>query len=216
MRRDAHTIRFAGRPRPRRSAWRQGIGSPRLKDRRVAPCGPVWRKPSRLAALRRLRAARQSRSASRAARRLALAGGTGRANFRDPRRKGTRSAAECSLPWKRSFCSLEPDRNGTVSCRGHRPPGFSYPRLRVRPARLFSHAPGLDTGAGLGFPERLRASGPRPYLEIRPSPREGPGNTKTGRRLGQRPLPGRVAIPTGPVWQGWGLSPRGSRQGYGL
>lgn len=25
----------------------------------------------------------------------------------------------------------------------------------------FSHEPGLDTGAGLGFPERLRASGPR-------------------------------------------------------
>src|SRR5665811_1162138 len=99
----------------------------RLKDRRVAPCGPVWRKPSRLAALRRLRAARQSRSASRAARRLALAGGTGRANFRDPRRKGTRSAAECSAPLKTKFLrfATRQEQDGVLS---------RLPALCVRPA----------------------------------------------------------------------------------
>src|ERR1017187_9346094 len=44
------------------------------------------------------------------------AGGTGRVSSSTPRRKGPRSAAKWSLPWKQSFCSAGQDRNGTVSC----------------------------------------------------------------------------------------------------
>src|ERR1035437_5608341 len=69
-----------------------------------------------------------------------------------PRRTGTRSAAECSWPWKRSFCSSRQDKNGTVSCRG--PPATRLLTGFVFGSAPFDlgHAPGLDTGAGSGFP----------------------------------------------------------------
>src|ERR1035437_9098216 len=51
---------------------------------------------------------------------LTQLGGNKPSYFLDPRRKGPRSAAKWSAPWKRSFCSSGSDRNGTVSCRGHR------------------------------------------------------------------------------------------------
>jgi hypothetical protein len=70
----------------------------------------------------------------------------------------------------------------------------------------FSHAPGLDTGAGLGFPERFRASGPPdiPGNTSRPkgTPRkyqDGPSSWPRGRAQG------RMGIPTTPVWQGMGI-----------
>src|ERR1035437_10107775 len=68
-----------------------------------------------------------------------------------PRRTGTRSAAECSWPWKRSFCSSRQDKNGTVSCRG--PPATRLLTGFVFESAPFDlgHAPGLDTGAGGGF-----------------------------------------------------------------
>jgi len=82
-------------------------------------------------------------------------GGTGPANFCLPRRTGTRSAAECSWPWKRSFCSSRQDKNGTVSCRGCRAVaavGFAIamagetPAHRERPAREYK--PGLVLSCG--------------------------------------------------------------------
>ena len=58
---------------------------------------------------------------------------------------------------------------------------------------------------------------PPKYLGIHPSPRERPGNTKTGRLLGHgdvfRGGMGLLGIRSG--W-GWGLSLPGRRQGYGL
>ena len=47
-------------------------------------------------------------------------------------RKGPRSAAEWSAPWKRSFCASGQDRNGTVSCRC---------RLRLAPSALPLRSP---------------------------------------------------------------------------
>jgi hypothetical protein len=41
---------------------------------------------------------------------------------------------------------------------------------------------------------------PPTYLGIHSSPTEGPGNTKAGRRLGRRPLPGRVGVTWATVW----------------
>ena len=94
----------AGRPRPRRSAWRQGIGSPRLKDRRPAPCGPVRRKPSRLATLRRLRCRTAVQECSTSGANTGAGGAeTGPVNFREPRREGPRSAAEWSAPLETKF-----------------------------------------------------------------------------------------------------------------
>jgi hypothetical protein len=58
--------------------------------------------------------------------------------------------------------------------------------------------------ASLGFPEPPDLFRPPTYLEPGPSPRERPGNTKTGRRLGRRPLPGRMGFPTGPAREGGG------------
>src|ERR1035438_5326666 len=68
-----------------------------------------------------------------------------------PRRTGTRSAAECSWPWKRSFCSSRQDKNGTVSCRG--PPATGLLTGLVFGSAPFDlgHAPILDTGTGSGF-----------------------------------------------------------------
>ena len=83
-------------------------------------------------------------------------GGTGPADFCLPGGKEHGAQRECSLPWKRSFCSSEQDRNKTLSCR-------VPPATRLLAASIFgsdsldfSHAPGLYTGAGLGFPDRLR------------------------------------------------------------
>ena len=58
-----------------------------------------------------------------------------------------------------------------------------------------SHAPGLDTGAGLGFPTAFEFFRPSKYLEPGPSPRERPGNTKTDY------LPARGRAPG----EGWGF-----------
>src|ERR1035437_11066454 len=73
------------------------------------------------------------------------------------------------------------DKTGTGQClvAFHRPPGF-YP-LSV----FESDSPGLDTAAGLGFPERLPdLFRPSKYLGGSPSPREHPGSTRAGRLLG--------------------------------
>ena len=93
-----------------------------------------------------------------------------------PRREGTRSAAECSLPWKRSFCSLEPDRNKTVSCRGHHP-AFNRPPVFGSNSLDFSHASSLDTGASLGFPERPGVLPARECLQAQRNAQEVPERT---------------------------------------
>ena len=55
------------------------------------------------------------------------------------------------------------------------------------------------------FPSAFVLPAPPTYLEIRPSPRKRPGNTRTGYFLTRRRLPGRMGIPWTPVRQGWGL-----------
>ena len=45
---------------------------------------------------------------------------TGPATFLDPGGRSREAQRSGSTPWKRSFCSSRSDRNGTVSCRGHR------------------------------------------------------------------------------------------------
>src|ERR1035437_7109904 len=105
------------------------------------------------------------------------------------------------------------DKTGTGQClvAFHRPPGF-YP-LSV----FESDSPGLDTAAGLGFPERLPDRfRPSKYLEVSPSPTKRLGSTRAGRRLGRRPLPGRVGIPWRPVWLGVGIIGAWFAAGYGL
>jgi hypothetical protein len=46
---------------------------------------------------------------------------------------------------------------------------------------------------------------PSTYLGIPPRPTERPGNTRTGRLLVRGRAPGRMGIPTSPVWQGVGI-----------
>src|ERR1035437_5684198 len=45
---------------------------------------------------------------------------TGPATFPDPGGRSREAQRTGFSPWKRSFCSSGQDRNGTVSCRGHR------------------------------------------------------------------------------------------------
>ena len=66
----------------------------------------------------------------------------------------------------------------------------------------------------LAFATAFELFQPPKYLGVSPSLRERLGGTRAGRRLGRRPLLGRVGTPTVPVWQG-GLSVRGSRRGCG-
>jgi hypothetical protein len=144
-------------------------------------------------------------------------GGTGPADFCLPGGKEHGAQRECSLPWKRSFCSSEQDRNKTLSCR-------VPPATRLLAASIFgsdsldfSHAPGLYTGAGLGFPDRLRVlpapDVPGTMSKPKGKPRksqDGPfscAGTRSGGEMGfQEVLSG----------QGWGLSPSCSRRGCGL
>jgi hypothetical protein len=81
-----------------------------LGDQRTDP--PAWWRVAPRAAWGGTAPSRATRTA------LALADGTGPANFQDPRREGPRSVAKWSAPWKQSFCSSGQDRNGTVSRRG--------------------------------------------------------------------------------------------------
>ena len=67
----------------------------------------------------------------------------------------------------------------------------------------FKHTPGLDTGADLGSPDRLRVFRHRKYLGTLRRPRESPGNTRTGHLLARGPAPGRLQG-GGPVWPGGG------------
>jgi len=130
--------------------------------------------------------------------------GTGPANFCLP--GGQEHGAQRSVPvlWKRSFCSSGPDRNGTVSCRGHRRPTLQPPPS-LGPTRSTLVASPASTPALASASPSAPEFFQRPkYLEPGPSPRESPGNTKTGRRLGRRPLPGRMGFPTGPAREGGG------------
>src|ERR1035437_9302383 len=75
----------------------------------------------------------------------------------------------------------------------------------------FTRSPSLSPTRPAPTPALASASPSAPeffqrpkYLEPGPSPRESPGNTKTGRRLGRRPLPGRMGFPTGPAREGGG------------
>ena len=81
--------------------------------------------------------------------------GTGPANFCLP--GGQEHGAQRSVPvlWKRSFCSSGPDRNGTVSCRGHRRPTLQPPPS-LGPTRSTLVASPASTPALACFPERLR------------------------------------------------------------
>ena len=57
---------------------------------------------------------------------------------------------------------------------------------------------------------------PPTYRELRPRPREGLGNTRTGRLLGHRgAFRGGMGIPGNPARPGWGLSARGPRRSRG-
>jgi hypothetical protein len=50
------------------------------------------------------------------------------ATFLDPGGRSREAQRSGFSPWKQSFCSSGWDRNGTVSCRGHRPAGsFPFP-----------------------------------------------------------------------------------------
>ena len=54
----------------------------------------------------------------------------------------------------------------------------------------------------LAFATAFELFQPPKYLGVSPSLRERLGGTRAGRRLGRRPLLGRVGTPTVPVWQG--------------
>src|ERR1035437_3025280 len=83
---------------------------------------------------------------------------------------------------------------GTLRCAPcSRPPGRQKLAGPVPPGQRASASPSAPE-----FFQRPK------YLEPGPSPRESPGNTKTGRRLGRRPLPGRMGFPTGPAREGGG------------
>jgi hypothetical protein len=82
---------------------------------------------------------------------LTQLGGNKPSYFLDSRREGPRSAAKWSAPWKRSFCASGQDRNGTVSCRGHRHP-------RSPTARVFGVAPGQRLVPPPTWPELASAA----------------------------------------------------------
>jgi hypothetical protein len=78
---------------------------------------------------------------------------SGPATFPDPGGRSREAQRTGFSPWKRSFCSSGQDRNGTVSCRGHRhlalplpaflasPPASAWCRLQLgrdRPWRSWS------------------------------------------------------------------------------
>jgi hypothetical protein len=101
-------------------------------------------------------------------------------------------------------------RRGPPGTRLQPPPSLGPTRstLATRPAST----PALASA----FPDAFEFFRPPKYLEPCPSPREDPGNTKTGHLLawGRPPAEGGEFL--GLLFgRRWGLSVRGSRQGYG-
>jgi len=92
---------------------------------------------------------------------------TGTATFLDPDGRSREAQRSGFSPWKRSFCSSGSDRNGTVSCRGHRArwkPCADHFGLLSRPAnedpqfqRLDWHRPELLPGRQFKTKLSLRA-----------------------------------------------------------
>src|ERR1035437_803866 len=141
--------------------------------------------------------------------------GTGPANFCLP--GGQEHGAQRSVPvlWKRSFCSSGPDRNGTVSCRGHRRPTLQPPPS-LGPTRSALAASPASTPA-------LASASPSAF--VLPAP-DIPGNTSKPkgrpRRYQSGPswpwwrVPEMVGIPWTPVWQGVGIMAVELARGIGM
>jgi hypothetical protein len=109
-------------------------------------------------------------------------------------REGPRSAAEWSVPWKRSFCSSGQDRTGTVSCHGHRRPDFSRLRLLGSARSTLATRPAW-TPVDVGFPERL----PDPFR-----PRNTWKCLQAQRNASE--VPGRAVVSGGDRFRGgWGF-----------
>jgi hypothetical protein len=94
-------------------------------------------------------------------------------------------------------------------------PGFNRP-WSLGPTRSTLSTPRVSTPARASAPRTAFVFfRPPKYLEPCPSPRERHGNTKTAQLLGHGPVSGRVGFLGLLSGRGWGLSPPGSRQGYG-
>jgi hypothetical protein len=94
--------------------------------------------------------------------------------------KGHAAQRSGPAPWKRSFCASRQDRNGTVSCRGHRHPALivrGFVERNLAAATLWpSPKRGTNRGVDASGPSRAEAA------------KAGAGMVRWNRRKGQTKL----------------------------